>query len=47
MKEAEKQLGDSDVYEEVPDDSEPHISTIHKTIENIRKKGDLKKETMK
>ena len=36
IKEAEKQLGDSDVYEEVPDDPEPLISTINKTIEKIR-----------
>ena len=46
-KEAEKQLGDSDVYEEVPDDPEPLISIIHRTIEKIRKRGDLKKETIK
>ena len=45
IKEAEKQLGDSSVYEEVPDDPESLISTIHKTIEKIRKRGDLKKET--
>ena len=42
IKEAEKQLGDSDVYAEVPDDSEPLISAIHRTIEKIRKRGDLK-----
>ena len=47
IKEAEKQLGDSDVYEEVPDDPEPLVSTIHKTIEKIRKRGDLKKEIIK
>ena len=29
----EKLLGDSDVYEEVPDDPESLISTIHRTIE--------------
>ena len=46
IKEAEKQLGDSDVYEEIPDDPEPLISTIHRT-EKIRKRGDLKKETIK
>ena len=46
IKEAEKQLEDSDVYEEAPDDSEL-ISTIHRTIEKIRKRGDLKKETIK
>ena len=43
IKEAERQLGGSDVYEEVPDDPEPLISTIHRTIEEIRKRGDLKK----
>ena len=37
IKEAENQLGDSDVYEEVPDDHEPLISTIHKSIEKIGK----------
>ena len=47
VKEAEKQLGSSDVYEEVPVDPEPLISTIHKTIEKIRKRGDLKKEIIK
>ena len=47
IKEVEKQLGDSDVYEEVPDDSEPAISTIHRTIKKNRKRGDLKKETVK
>ena len=47
IKKAEKQLGDSDVYEEVPDDPEPLISTIHRTIEKIRKRGDLKKENIK
>ena len=47
IKKAEKQLGDSNVYEEVPDGPEPLISTIHRTIEKIRKRGDLKKETIK
>ena len=47
IEEAEKQLGDSDVYEEVPDDPEPLISTIHRTVEKNRKRGDLKKETIK
>ena len=46
IKEAEKQRGVSDVYEEVPDDAEPLISTIHTTLEKIRKRGDLKKENM-
>ena len=47
IKEAEKQLGDSDVYEDVPDDAEPLISTIHGTIEKIKKRGDLKKVSIK
>ena len=38
IKEAEKQLGDSVVYEEVPDDPELLISTIHRTIEKLGKK---------
>ena len=46
IKEAEKQLGVSDVYEEVPDDAEPLIRTIHITLEKIRKRGDLKKENI-
>ena len=37
---AEKQSGDSDVYEEVPDDPKPPISTIHRTVEKFRKRGD-------
>ena len=46
-KRAGKQLGDCEVYEEVPDDPERLISTIHRTIEKIRERGDLKKETIK
>ena len=47
IKEVEKQLGDSDVNEEVPDGSEPLISTIHRMIEKNRKGENLKKETIK
>ena len=46
IKEAEKQLGISNVYEEVPDDPEPPISTIHTTLEKLRKGRDLKKENI-
>ena len=42
IKGAEKQIGDSDVYEDLPDDSEPLINTIYKTIEKIRKIRDQK-----
>ena len=44
-KEAEKQLGDSDVYEDVSDDPEPLISKTHRTIEKIRK-TDLEKKKL-
>ena len=37
IKEAGKQLGDSDIYEEVPDDLEPLISTIHRTLKKSGK----------
>ena len=47
IKEAEKKLGDKDVCEEVCNDAEPLISTIHKAIEKIWKRGDLDADTMK
>ena len=47
IKKAEKQLRGCDVYEQVPDDPKPLISTIHRTIEKIRKRVNLKKETIK
>ena len=37
----------SDVYEEAPDNHEPLISTLSRTIEKIRKRRDLKKESIK
>ena len=43
IKEAEKQFGDIDAYEEVPDDPGLLISTIHRLI-GIR--GDLKKKKL-
>ena len=45
-KEAEEQLGDKNIYEEVCNDPGPLISTIHETIEKIRKRGDLNVDTM-
>ena len=39
--------GDSDVYEKVPDDPEPLISTIRRTIEKIKKRRNLVKEIIK
>ena len=42
----EKQLGDKDIYEDVCDDSGPLRSIIDKTIEKIRKRGDLNVDTI-
>ena len=47
IKEAEKQLGDKEIYEEVFNDPEPLISTIHNAIEKIRLRGDLSADTIK
>ena len=43
IKEAEKQFGDIDAYEEVPDNPGLLISTIHRLI---GKRGDLKKKKL-
>ena len=47
LKEAEDQLGDKDIYEEVCNDLGPLISTIHEAIGKIRKRGDLNADTKK
>ena len=47
IKEAEKQLGDKEIYEEVCNDPGPLIRTIHKAIDNNRKSGDLNVYTIK
>ena len=47
IKNAEKQLGDKDIYNKVCNDSGPLISTIHKTIKKNRKRGDLGADTIK
>ena len=41
-KEAEKQLGDEEVYEEVFNNAAPLLKTINAVIAKIRKLGDLK-----
>ena len=41
IKEDEKQIVDKDTYEEVCNDLETLISTIHKATEKTRKRGDL------
>ena len=47
IKEAETQLGDKDIYEEVCKDPRPLTSTIHKAFEKIRKRGNLNADLIK
>ena len=46
IQEAEKQLGDKEIYEEVSNDPQPLIDTIHKAVEKIRKR-DLSADNIK
>ena len=46
IKEAEKQLGDEQVYEEVSDDAAPLLTTINEVIAKIRERGDLKRDNL-
>ena len=46
IKEAEKQLGDQEVYEEVSNDAAPLLKTINGVIAKIRKRGGLKRDTL-
>ena len=46
IKEAEKQLGDEEVYEEVSNDVPPLLETITAVIAKIRKRGDLKRDNL-
>ena len=41
--EAEKKLGDEEVYEDVSNDAAPLLETINAVIAKIRKRGDLKR----
>ena len=41
IQEAEKQLGDKEIYEEVSTDPQPLIDAIHGVVEKIRTRGDL------
>ena len=41
VKEAKNQLGDTNIYEDVPSDAKPPISIMLNTLENIRKRGDV------
>ena len=46
IKEACKQLEDKEVYMEVPNDSGALVSNIFKSLEKIRKRGDLSLATL-
>ena len=46
IKEAEKELGDEQVYEKVPNDAAPLLKTINEVIAKIRKRGDLEKDNL-
>ena len=46
IKEAEKQLGEEQVYEEVSKDAAPLLKTINEVIAKIRKRGDLKRDNL-
>ena len=46
IKEAEKQLGDEEVYEEVSNDAAPLLKNINAVIAKMRKRGDLKRNNL-
>ena len=46
IKEAENQLGDTSIYEEVPNDAKPLMDIILNTLEKIRKRGDVCTDTL-
>ena len=46
LKEARKQLEDKEVYLEVPNDSSALVRTIIKSLEKIRKRGNLSQDTL-
>ena len=46
IKEAEKQLGDEEVYEEDSNDAAPLLKTINAVIPKVRKRGDLKRDNL-
>ena len=47
IQEAEKQLRDKEIYEEVSNDPQTLIDTIHRAVEKIRKRGDLSADNIK
>ena len=47
IQEAEKQLRDKEIYEEVSNDPQHLIDTIHRAAEKIRRRGDLSADNIK
>ena len=47
IQEAEKQLGDNEIYEEISNDPQLLIDTIHRVVRKIRKRGDLSVDNIK
>ena len=47
IQEAEKQLGDKEIYEKISNDPQPLIDTIYRTVEKLRKRGDLSADNIK
>ena len=47
IQETEKQLGDKEIYEEVSNDTQLLIDTIHRAVEKIRKRIDLSVDNIK
>ena len=45
-KKAEKQLGDEEVYEEVPSNTAPLLKTINSVIAKIRKRDNPKRDNL-
>ena len=46
IKEADNQLGDTNIYEEVSNDPKPLMNIILSTLEKIRKRGDVCTDTL-
>ena len=46
IKEAENQIGDTNTYEEVPNDAKALMKIILNTMENISKRGDVCTDTL-
>ena len=47
IQEAEKQLDDKEIFEEISNNPQPLINIIHRAVEKIRKRGDLSADNIK